>query len=89
MANNTNNGREKDLMLLDLRNYCCTSLIAFNLIQLKPRSIDIQVDDFYELAENGYVEKIDVIKNEEKGKYTLTWIKLMRLRHWIQQNIKP
>ncbi|WP_066755997.1 ATP-dependent zinc metalloprotease FtsH [Crocinitomix algicola] len=46
-------------------------LIAFNLFQLKPTAIEIDVDKFKELAANGYVERIDLIKNEEKAEVYL------------------
>lgn len=46
-------------------------LIAFNLFSYKSGTIDINKADFYVLAENGYVEKLDVIKNEELGEIYL------------------
>lgn len=40
-------------------------LISFNLFHFNSREIEVQESDFYELAERGYVEKINVVKNQE------------------------
>ena len=46
-------------------------LISFNLFSLRGKSVDIDVNDFYTLAEHGYVEKLMIIKNEEIGEVYL------------------
>jgi cell division protease FtsH len=42
-------------------------LIAYSLFQIKPQTIEIDNDKFFQLAENGLVEKVDLIKNEERA----------------------
>lgn len=46
-------------------------LISFNLMSLKDTSKEIRMDDFEELAERGYVEKLLVIKNEQRAEVFL------------------
>ena len=46
-------------------------LISFNLMNLRDNSISIQKGDFEILATKGYVEKLVVVKNEEKGEVYL------------------
>ncbi|WP_072032228.1 ATP-dependent zinc metalloprotease FtsH [Crocinitomix catalasitica] len=46
-------------------------LIAFNLFSLKPKTIEINKKDFEELADLGLIEKLIIIKNEEKGEIYL------------------
>jgi cell division protease FtsH len=46
-------------------------LIAYSLFQIKPQTIEIDPDRFFVLAENGFVERIDLIKNEEKAEVFL------------------
>ncbi|MCB9223008.1 MAG: ATP-dependent zinc metalloprotease FtsH [Crocinitomicaceae bacterium] len=40
-------------------------LIAFNLIPFRGSTVDVQIDDFEELARKGYIEKLTVVKNNE------------------------
>jgi ATP-dependent metalloprotease FtsH len=40
-------------------------LIAFNLIPFRGSSVDVEIDDFEELARRGYIEKLTVVKNNE------------------------
>lgn len=73
MSNNNNNnnkpnqGKKKGFNAYWIYAIIAVLLIAFNLIQLQPSSIVIDEDRFYELAENGFIERIDLIKNEEKA----------------------
>lgn len=72
MANNTTNkGKKKGFNAYWIYAVIAVLLIAFNLISLRPQAIEIQDEEFYELAEKGFVEKIDVVKNEEKGEVYL------------------
>ena len=51
-------------------------LISFNLMNLRDKSLSIQKGDFEILATKGYVEKLIVVKNEEKGEVFLKAEKL-------------
>lgn len=65
MTDNTpNKGKKKGFNAYWIYAIIAVLLIAYNLFQLKPKSIGIQEEDFFALASAGYVEKIDVIKNE-------------------------
>jgi len=46
-------------------------LISFNLFQFSDKNIEIEESDFYELAERGYVEKLNFVKNQEIGEIYL------------------
>ena len=73
MSDNTPNkgGKKKGFNAYWIYAVIAVLLIAFNLIQLKPSPIEIDVDRFNTLAENGFIEKIDLIKNEEKAEIYL------------------
>ncbi len=71
MANTNNSGKKKGFNAYWIYAIIAVLLIAFNLFNLRPKTIQVQVDDFYELAEKGYVEKLIVVKNEERGEVFL------------------
>jgi cell division protease FtsH len=47
------------------------ALITFNLFQFKGSVIEVEESDFRELAEHGYIEKLNIVKNYELGEIYL------------------
>jgi len=46
-------------------------LIGLQLVSLRPQAIEINENDFYELVEKGLVEKVELIKNDERAEVYL------------------
>ncbi len=46
-------------------------LIGLQLVSLRPEAIEINENDFYELVEKGLVEKVELIKNDERAEVYL------------------
>ena len=65
MSENTDNkGKKKGFNAYWIYAIIAVLLIAFNLFSLKPQTVDVNEAEFYELADKGYVESINIIKNE-------------------------
>ncbi len=47
------------------------ALISFNLLSLKGKTVEINEDEFYDFARSGYVEKLNIVKNEEMAEVYL------------------
>lgn len=71
MAKINNTGKKKGFNAYWIYAIIAVLLIAFNLFSLRPKTIEVGVQEFYELAENGLVEKLTVIKNEGIGEVYL------------------
>lgn len=69
--NNKNTGNKKGFNAYWIYAIIVVFLIAYSLFQIKPQTIEIDPDRFFVLAENGFVERIDLIKNEEKAEVFL------------------
>lgn len=80
MNNNTNNGKKKGFNAYWIYAVIAVLLIGFSLISRQPQSIEISKNDFYELAANGYVTKIDVIKNEEMAEVYVDLDEIEKIR---------
>ncbi len=66
MSNNTPKGKKKNSFnAYWIYAGIAVLLIGFSLMSKQSASIEISKANFYELAKNGYIEKIDVFKNTE------------------------
>ncbi len=65
MSENTDSkGKKKGFNAYWIYAIIAVLLIAFNLFSLKPQTVEVSEAEFYDLAEKGYVESINIIKNE-------------------------
>lgn len=65
MSENTDNkGKKKGFNAYWIYAIIAVLLIAFNLFSLKPQTVEISEAEFYDMAEKGYVESINIVKNE-------------------------
>lgn len=69
--NNKNTGNKKGFNAYWIYAIIVVFLIAYSLFQIKPQTIEIDNDKFFQLAENGLIEKVDLIKNEERAEIYL------------------
>jgi cell division protease FtsH len=72
MANNTNNNnKKKGFNAYWIYAIIAVVLIGLQLVSLRPQAVEINDSDFYELVENGFVEKVELIKNDERAEVYL------------------
>ncbi|MGB1104136.1 MAG: ATP-dependent zinc metalloprotease FtsH [Crocinitomicaceae bacterium] len=81
MANNTNNtNKKKGFNAYWIYAIIAVVLIGLQLVSLRPQAIEINENDFYELVENGLVEKVELIKNDERAEVYLDMDQLDRIK---------
>jgi len=65
MSENTDNkGKKKGFNAYWIYAIIAVLLIAFNLFSLKPQTVEVSEAEFYDFAGKGYVESINIVKNE-------------------------
>lgn len=71
MANNTKNNKKKGFNAYWIYAIIAVVLIGLQLVSLRPQAVEVNENDFYELVENGLVEKVELIKNDERAEVYL------------------